>query len=225
MQKTLAPLPYGRGVAARKKSTSAPVLRPIQSLCSFLMLGDQSTISRSFSSRSAYAVIRSIHCRSGMRTTGCPPRSLTPPMHFFVRQHRAQRRAPVHRRFVLIGQPMRVLILPHGRFALLLHFGRNRQLADRPAAALMRSPGGILPRLAGVEPGIEQHQKNPLRPSEIVRIGRRQFAVPVVAEAEHLELPRERGDVLFGVTRAAARLCGSLLLRPAGRRRRSPSGA
>ena len=36
-----------------KKSTSAPALRPIQLRCRVLILSDQSTCSRSFSSRSA----------------------------------------------------------------------------------------------------------------------------------------------------------------------------
>ena len=40
----------------------------------------QSSPSRSSRSRSAYAVMRSIHCRIGLRMTGCPPRSLKPSM-------------------------------------------------------------------------------------------------------------------------------------------------
>ncbi len=73
------------------------------------------------------------------------------------------------------------------RVALLLHVVRDRQLRDRPAALL-----------AGVVPRVVQQQENPLRPAEIIRIGGIDFTVPVVTEAEHLDLPAERGDVLLG---------------------------
>lgn len=43
------------------------------------MFSSHSSPSSPSSSLSAYAVIRSIHCFIGRRTTGCPPRSLTPP--------------------------------------------------------------------------------------------------------------------------------------------------
>ena len=180
-----------------KKSTSAPVLRPIQSLCSFLMLAGQSTSSRSFSSRSAYAVIRSIHCRSGMPHDGMAAAFAHAADDFFVGQHRAQRRAPVHRRFVLDtpadAHPDSAEPLP--RRCAITSAGIGSSLIGRPALLL------------GIEPGVEQHQENPLRPAEIFGVGRRQFAIPVVAEAEHFQLPAEVGDVLLGRSPRRHALC------------------
>ncbi len=125
--------------------------------------------------------------------------------HFFVGQHGAQRGTPIDRRFGLIGQPVPILIAADRLVARGGHVGRNRQLGDRPAAA------GL-----GVEPGVEQLQKNPLRPAEVVDVGRGQLAVPVVAEAEHLLLPAERVDVLLGRdARRRAGLLGVLLGRQA----------
>ena len=63
----------------------------------------------------------------------------------------------------------------------------DRQLGDRPATLHRR-----------VEPGVEQQQENELRPAEIVDVGGGQLAVPVVGEAEHLQLAAEIADVLFG---------------------------
>ena len=40
-------------------------------------------------------------------------------------------------------------------------------------------------------------EKNPLRPLEIFGVGRVNFPVPIVTEAEHLDLPAEGVDVLF----------------------------
>ncbi len=69
------PLPASMG-----KSTSAPKLRPTQLRCMSMIGRGQSTSSSSSIKRSAYAVMRSIHCVSGMRMTGKPPRSLLPSM-------------------------------------------------------------------------------------------------------------------------------------------------
>ena len=63
--------------------------------------------------------MRSSHCRSGRRTTGWPPRSRLAVDHFLVGQHRAQRRAPVHRHLGLVRQPVVVLVLAHRGVALL----------------------------------------------------------------------------------------------------------
>jgi hypothetical protein len=52
--------------------------RPIQFRCMPFMLSSQSSPARSSRSRSAYAVIFSIHCFIGMRTTEWPPRSDLP---------------------------------------------------------------------------------------------------------------------------------------------------
>ncbi len=58
--------------------TVAPVDRPIQLRCISLIDSGQSIPSRSAISRSAYAVMRSIHWRSGRRNTGKFPRSDRP---------------------------------------------------------------------------------------------------------------------------------------------------
>ena len=56
----------------------APSLRPIQLRCMVLIDSGHVRASRSSSSRSAYAVIRSIHCRMVRRNTGKLPMSLRP---------------------------------------------------------------------------------------------------------------------------------------------------
>jgi hypothetical protein len=91
--------------------------------------------------------------------------------HFLVRQHRAQRGAPVHRDLGLIGQPALIEL-----------------------------------------------EENPLRPLEVVRVGRGDLAVPVVGETERLELLAEAGDVaLRGHARMRAGLQRVLLRRQAER--------
>ena len=60
--------------------TSAPSLRPIHAACIMRVDSGHSTRSRSSRSLCAYAVMRNIHCRSGIRKTGWPPRSLRPSM-------------------------------------------------------------------------------------------------------------------------------------------------
>ena len=107
--------------------------------------------------------------------------------HFLIGQHGAERGAPVHRRLRLIGKPVGVAVGRNGRFALACDLGGNRQFGDRPA--LLQG---------GVEPGVEELEKDPLRPADVFRVGRRQRAVPVVAEAEHLQLTAERVDVALG---------------------------
>ena len=60
------------------KVTRAPCERPIQFRCMDLTFSGQSSRSRSSTRRSAYAVIRIIHCRRLRRKTGKLPRSLRP---------------------------------------------------------------------------------------------------------------------------------------------------
>ena len=64
--------------AGDAKWTFAPVERPIQLRCIVLIASDQSSSSRSSMSRSAYAVIRIIHCRMFRLNTGKLPRSERP---------------------------------------------------------------------------------------------------------------------------------------------------
>jgi hypothetical protein len=58
--------------------TLAPSERPIQLRCMAFTESGQSSRSRSSASRSAYAVIRIIHCFRLRRNTGKLPRSLRP---------------------------------------------------------------------------------------------------------------------------------------------------
>ena len=107
--------------------------------------------------------------------------------HFLVGQHRAERRAPVHRGLRLVGEAVAVAILRDRGLAVCGNVGRDRQFGDR--AALLDGR---------VEPAVEQDEEDPLRPTDVLGICRRQHAVPVVAEAEHLQLSGERRDVLLG---------------------------
>ena len=180
--------------APMKKSTSAPVLRPIQFRCSVLM---------PFGPVEPFEVVLQPVGVGGDPQHPLPQRHADDGMaaafalavdHFFVGQHRAQRRAPVHRRVEL----------------------------DRPGDARPDSGGRRLRPAACTSAGIgssaigrpfccsasnqvsKSTQEDPLRPAEVLDVGRGQLAVPVVAEAEHLELPAERGDVLLGVSSAGA---------------------
>src|SRR5262249_38260205 len=51
--------------------------------------------------------------------------------------------------------------------------------------------------MLGVVPGVEQLQEDPLGPLEVIGISRIDLTVPVVTEAEHLNLPAEVVDVLL----------------------------
>ena len=116
----------------------------------------------------------------------------------FVGEDRPQRGAPVDGGLVLIGQSVLVLIAPHRLLSLRGDIGGDRQLGDRPPLARARHAVGAGPRVLGVVPCVEQLQENPLRPAVIVGVGRGELARPVVAEAERLQLPLERLDVLRG---------------------------
>ncbi len=121
--------------------------------------------------------------------------------HFLVGQHRAQGRAPIDGGLDLIGQPLLVAIAVDGRGPLLGDFRGDRQFGDGPALLLL-----------GVEPGVEEHQEDELRPAEVGHVGRGQLAVPVIAEAQHLQLPAEGVDVALGRgSRMGAGLLGVLL--------------
>jgi len=104
--------------------------------------------------------------------------------HLLVGEHSAERGAPVDRCLRLIGEPVRIAIRRHGRLSRGGHVGRNRQVRDRPPLLLRQ-----------IEPGVEQHQENPLGPADVVGVRRRHDPAPVVAEAEHLELAGEGLDV------------------------------
>ena len=89
--------------------------------------------------------------------------------------------------------------------AIPLRFQGPLQLGDRPGGV------GLL-----VVPAIEELQEDPLRPLVVLDIRGAQPARPVVAEAEHLDLPLDVGDVLLGGdARVHAVLDGVLLGRQA----------
>ena len=77
--------------------------------------------------------------------------SLLPVAHLFVREHGAERGAPVHRHLGLVGEPL-----------------------------------------------LEEPAEDPLRPAHVARVGGVDLAVPVVGEAERLELLAVARDVARG---------------------------
>ena len=171
-----------------KKSTSAPVLRPIQSLCSFLMLSGQ--LSRCQIVFQSIRVGRDAQHPLAQRP---PLDRVTAPLalavdHLLVGQHRAQGRAPVDQRFGLIGQTMLVLIASHGRRAL-----------PRPPPRESAAPQSGGPAFCCGS----NHVSNSTRKIHWVHrtyvdVRRGQLPIPVVAESQHLQLPPERGDVALG---------------------------
>src|SRR5690606_32362524 len=151
--------------------------------CIAFMLSGQSSSSRSSSSLSAYSVILSIHWRSGLRTTGWPPSSLQ------------TRKLSRHRR-------VRGANLAATRFA-------NNRVAAKFAPRTLRCLDNFLVckdcsqvfavpdwhfSCVGKAPLIEL-EEDPLGPAVIVWCVSRNFAVPVVTEAEALELGPEVLDV------------------------------
>ena len=93
--------------------------------------------------------------------------------HFFIRQHRAEFRTPVHRNFRDVSRAARCP-------------DRRRDNVEIGSASV---------RLR-IEPGIVNLEENPLRPFVIIRIGRVDFALPIVAETDAFQLWLELGDVL-----------------------------
>ena len=178
---------------------SAPSLRPIQLRWMSLIDSGQSRTLRSSSRRSAYAVMRIFHCFNGRLKTGKLPRSLRPSArHLFVRQHRAQAGAPVHRRIVEIDEAERVDDAPP------LDVAELRPLAtsgDRPGACLelgdqLRDGTGAIGRR--VVPGVEDLQEDPLRPPVERHVGGRHRAAGIVPQTESVELTPIVGNVCFG---------------------------
>ena len=90
----------------------------------------------------------------------------------FVRQHGAELRAPVDRHLRDIREAHAV--------GIIAAVGRDR------LCAIGR----------GIEPGVVNLQKNPLRPSHVTRIGGVDLARPVVAEPDALQLLLESLDIL-----------------------------
>ncbi len=91
-----------------------------------------------------------------------------------VRKHGAELRTPIHRHLGDIREAHRVRI----------------------GACVARNRLGFF--RSGIEPRIVKLQENPLRPTEVAGVGRADFAVPIVAEADRLELATEVVDVAGG---------------------------
>ena len=118
--------------------------------------------------------------------------------HFLIGEDRSQRRAPVNGGLMLIGQAVLVLIAANGPCSGGGDFVRDGQFRNRTALSLSRLPIGTGPDEIGIVPGIEDLQKNPLRPAIVVGIGGGEFTAPVVTEAQHFQLAAEVIDVLVG---------------------------
>eukprot|EP00983_Pelagomonas_calceolata_P108132 1159421-Pelagomonas_calceolata.AAC.6 len=75
------------------------------------MESDQSRSSKSCRSRSAYAVMRSIHCFMGMRTTGWSPRSLLPSMTYMPQEKEEAQARGVQPRRLLVWVALLPLVI------------------------------------------------------------------------------------------------------------------
>ena len=113
--------------------------------------------------------------------------------HLLIGQHRAQLRAPVHRRMGNKREPM--LITIRALSLVAGHIDRILQRVDRL---------GLIGR--GVKPRIVQLQKNPLAPLKITGLGGVRFPTPIIAEAQALDLPLEISNIFLG--RLARMLAG-----------------
>ena len=80
---------------------------------------------------------------------------------FFVRQNSSQGRTPVDECIGLECETVFVSVFANGRLALIADFGRYGQFGNGPSLPLLH-----------IEPGVEHHQHNPLRPTEVIDIGR-----------------------------------------------------
>ena len=106
-------------------------------------------------------------------------------LDLLVGKHRAQLGAPVHRRLGHVGQTM--FVAPS---ALLLF--------RRGVVGISQRLDRLRPVRLGIEPRVVQLQENPLRPAEVLRVGRVDLPTPVVAETKRLNLPFEVADVGLG---------------------------
>jgi len=110
---------------------------------------------------------------------------------FLIGQHRTQGRAPVYGHFCEVGQAM----LSQDGFPLgILHGVPSLDLCgqDRNQFVNGSRAVGVL-----VVPGIEQLQEDPLGPLVVVDVRCGQLAIPVVAQAQGLELTKHVVNVLL----------------------------
>ena len=207
--------------------TDAPVERPIQLRCINLIESVQSSASRSSSRRSAYAVMRNIHCFSGRRYTGKLPRSLRPsPVTSSFASTVPRPGTPVDRRVRLVREPVRV-----DELALL----ERVEIVERDVVGSREPTGAELLHERG-------DRARPLAPPRRTRSCRSagrstassgSTATSVVAgprrgswpETERAQLALHGRDVLLGGDARVRAGLHRVLLRRAGRTRRSPSRA
>ena len=121
--------------------------------------------------------------------------------HFLVGEHRPKSGAPVDRSETLIGQTLLVLIAADRFGALTADLFGNGQFGNRAAASLPLATVRAGPFAIAIKPGVEQDEKNPLGPAEVVRIGRGELAVPVVAEPSICNWRRNVSMFLYVVVR------------------------
>ncbi len=177
----------------------APVERPIQLRCISLIGSGQSRRSRSSSSRSAYAVIRIIHCFRLRLKTGKLPRSERPVGgDLLVGQHGAQAGAPVDRRLGDVGQP--VVVDDAAPLGGVSAAQRRPSGVGRVPAANSAISSAIGRALRGVRvvPGVEDLQEDPLGPAVEVGVGGGDRAPLVVRQAQPAQLRAVPLDVRLG---------------------------
>ena len=109
-----------------------------------------------------------------------------------VRQHGAERRAPVDGDLGAVGQALRVAV--GDRVDAL----GDREFGDGPALAAAGSALGVGPLEVGVVPGVVDLEEDPLRPLVVAGIRGVDLAGPVVGEAQRLDLAAEVVDVGLG---------------------------
>ena len=89
-------------------------------------------------------------------------------------------------RVIVIGKAFTANITLYGSTSQGFNRFGNWQFADVSPLVLF-----------GIEPGIEQTDKDPLGPFKIIRIGGIDFAVPVIAQSQRLNLPAEGVTILL----------------------------
>ena len=187
------------GESTTPKRTRAPVERPIQLRCMILIDSGQSSRSRSSISRSAYAVIRIIHCRRVRLNTGKLPMALRPS-------------AVTSSLDSTVPRPGHQLTGPSAAYTSRCWSSRAAR-STRSRSAHARSPGtGRSPaansatssaigrarcRVSVVE-RVEQPGEDPLGPAHERGIGGGHAAALVVTEAEPPQLRPVARDVLVG---------------------------
>src|SRR6185312_8023351 len=106
---------------------------------------------------------------------------------FFIGQDGSEAGTPVDRNFRTVGKPLGVAIGDGVPYPV-----GNGKLGDRSAFALACSPLGVGPFQIWVVPGVEELEKNPLRPAIVARVGGIDLTVPVLGKAKRLDLATKR---------------------------------